>query len=537
MSGVEEIASDQCTNVNVDTDSQRRREKGEGIKKKMLTSFVDPFEVTIDVTMEEDEDFEYESDEEYEPSFTFTLRPKQMKLAEDEDSYSDDNTESAQEDDDDDDDDEDDVDQVTETSQGENVENISRITTEEDVSGLLNDHVCLTYMQQLLVLANAKINSICHVSNCKGAVQVSKEVIGSALYLKWACPANHTNFKWCSQPLLNRRLHSGDLITSAAILLSGNNYGKIHLFAKMLNLKIVSKATFYKIQKHYLVPSIDEYWLKHQQNMIDKHKDKNLVVLGDGRMDSPGFCAQYCSYTMMENESKDILSLVTMDKRQTDRKSTNLEKACFQVSLSQLQDKEVEITEVVTDCHLQIGALMKRTYPGIKHSYDIWHVAKNLGKKIMKAGQDKQCKALLQWSQHIVTHFWYCCKKATSYDEFLGIWCGTLHHVVNEHTWILPYGQGMNKCDHGPLCEETVAEREWLNKNDPAHVALRKIVLDKAFLNKVPYFLNFRSTAELELFQQNILMYAAKRFAYTPPIYRVRNYWRQWTIILIMEGK
>ncbi|XP_070544883.1 uncharacterized protein [Ptychodera flava] len=226
---------------------------------------------------------------------------------------------------------------------------------------------------------------------------------------------------------------------------------------------------------------------------------------------------------MMENESKDILSLVTMDKRQTDRKSTNLEKACFQVSLSQLQDKEVEITEVVTDCHLQIGALMKRTYPGIKHSYDIWHVAKNLGKKIMKAGQDKQCKALLQWSQHIVTHFWYCCKKATSYDEFLGIWCGTLHHVVNEHTWILPYGQGMNKCDHGPLCEETVAEREWLNKNDPAHVALRKIVLDKAFLNKVPYFLNFRSTAELELFQQNILMYAAKRFAYTPPIYRVRN--------------
>ncbi|XP_070545553.1 uncharacterized protein [Ptychodera flava] len=288
MSGVEEIASDQCTNVNVDTDSQRRREKGEGIKKKMLTSFIDPFEVTIDVTIEEDEDFEYESDEEYEPSFTFTLRPKQMKLAEDEDSYSDDNTESAQEEEDDDDDD---VDQVTETSQGENVENISRITTEEDVSGLLNDHVCLTYMQQLLVLANAKINSICHVSNCKGAVQVSKEVICSALYLKWACPANHTNFKWCSQPLLNRRLHSGDLITSAAILLSGNNYGKIHLFAKMLNLKIVSKATFHKIQKHYLVPSIDEYWLKHQQNMIDKHKDKNLVVLGDGRMDSPGFCA------------------------------------------------------------------------------------------------------------------------------------------------------------------------------------------------------------------------------------------------------
>ena len=32
-----------------------------------------------------------------------------------------------------------------------------------------------------------------------------------------------------------------------------------------------------------------------------------------------------------------------------------------------------------------------------------------------------------------------------------------------------------------------------------------------------------RSTAELENFQNQILMYAAKRFAYTPPVYRVRN--------------
>lgn len=32
-----------------------------------------------------------------------------------------------------------------------------------------------------------------------------------------------------------------------------------------------------------------------------------------------------------------------------------------------------------------------------------------------------------------------------------------------------------------------------------------------------------RSTAELENFQNHILMYAAKRFAYSPPVYRARN--------------
>ena len=33
----------------------------------------------------------------------------------------------------------------------------------------------------------------------------------------------------------------------------------------------------------------------------------------------------------------------------------------------------------------------------------------------------------------------------------------------------------------------------------------------------------FRSTAELESYHQHILMYAAKRFSYTPPVYRARN--------------
>lgn len=46
-------------------------------------------------------------------------------------------------------------------------------------------------------------------------------------------------------------------------------------------------------------------------------------------MDSPGHCAQFCSYTFMEYETKKILSIVTMDKRMTDKKSTVLEKACF----------------------------------------------------------------------------------------------------------------------------------------------------------------------------------------------------------------
>ena len=39
--------------------------------------------------------------------------------------------------------------------------------------------------------------------------------------------------------------------------------------------------------------------------------------IGDGRMDSPGFSAQYCTYTTMDNDSKEIISIVNIDKRET----------------------------------------------------------------------------------------------------------------------------------------------------------------------------------------------------------------------------
>lgn len=76
-------------------------------------------------------------------------------------------------------------------------------------------------------------------------------------------------------------------------------------------------------------------------------------------MDSPGFCAQYCSYTAMDNATKKILTVISMDKRQAELKSTNLEKMAFKRVLEELQEK-VRVVEVVTDAHLGIGALMSK---------------------------------------------------------------------------------------------------------------------------------------------------------------------------------
>ena len=62
----------------------------------------------------------------------------------------------------------------------------------------------------------------------------------------------------------------------------------------------------------------------------------------------------------MENTSKKVLSIVCIDKRQTEGKSGAMEAFGFKKALKELMDKGINIVEVVTDGHLGIGALMSK---------------------------------------------------------------------------------------------------------------------------------------------------------------------------------
>ncbi|XP_014670470.1 PREDICTED: uncharacterized protein LOC106811400 [Priapulus caudatus] len=432
-------------------------------QRKLSSSFADPFNLSVDISQLSEEDNEDQYDSDYEPSFAMSaVLPDEVNVA---------TTALAFEE----------VEFGMEVPEGDAEESdapeeigpgIDRIKTASDCFRLTDDVVCLAFLAQIKTLA---VTNVTHCTQCASRVSIEEEFVGSALYLKWLRNAN----PYCT--------------------------------------------FFHNIQASYMVPTIDDFWTNHQQEILTEMKDKSLIVLGDGRMDSPGFSAQYCTYTFMENESHKILTLRTLDKRTTERKSVNMEKMGFNSALQELLEKELKVDEVVTDAHMAIGACMRTKYPEIKHSNDVWHVAKNLGKKILAAGQQKGCAALQEWSKDIVNHFWFVCQTAQSYDEFVCIWSGVLHHVVNEHEWIMAHGQGLNRCCHGPLDDGRT--KPWLDKetDSEAMSALRKIVLDKRFLKRVDYVINFRSTALLEVFHNHVLMYCAKRFAYTPPVYRVRN--------------
>lgn len=75
-------------------------------------------------------------------------------------------------------------------------------------------------------------------------------------------------------------------------------------------------------------------------------------------MDSPGHCAEYCTYTVVDNETKNILDIEIINKRETKLNSVIMEKEGCRRALDFCISKGLQVTEFATDAHTQIRAMM-----------------------------------------------------------------------------------------------------------------------------------------------------------------------------------
>ena len=82
--------------------------------------------------------------------------------------------------------------------------------------------------------------------------------------------------------------------------------------------------------------------------------DYNDVVLcGEGRNDSPGHCARYCTSVIIEHFLKVIVDLEVIDYRETGGVSTNMERAAL-VRLLKVLRHQLSISEITTDASTTI---------------------------------------------------------------------------------------------------------------------------------------------------------------------------------------
>ena len=73
-----------------------------------------------------------------------------------------------------------------------------------------------------------------------------------------------------------------------------------------------------------------------------------MVLAGDGRCDSPGNSAKFCTYSVMDIESCTVLHTETVDKRQVELQSPNMERKAFIKAMNFLLPR-LKFSEIITD--------------------------------------------------------------------------------------------------------------------------------------------------------------------------------------------
>ena len=83
-----------------------------------------------------------------------------------------------------------------------------------------------------------------------------------------------------------------------------------------------------------------------------------MAIAGDGRCDSPGASAKFCTYSMMDIETNKILHMETIDKREVQLQSPNMEREGVVRGISYLHGQDITITELVTDASSSVRKML-----------------------------------------------------------------------------------------------------------------------------------------------------------------------------------
>lgn len=57
---------------------------------------------------------------------------------------------------------------------------------------------------------------------------------------------------------------------------------------------------------------MEKFWKNHQEEVISRVSGSNLILAGDGRCDSPGFSAKYCTYSLLDTATNLIVHTETL---------------------------------------------------------------------------------------------------------------------------------------------------------------------------------------------------------------------------------
>ena len=104
-------------------------------------------------------------------------------------------------------------------------------------------------------------------------------------------------------------------------------------------------------------------------------------------------------------------------------------------SFSFLESVGLSISVFISDRHRGIAKWIRECKPSTAHYFDIWHVAKSIGKTILKLSKEKGCEKIKEWMKGVRNHLYWCATstKLGFGEMILAKWKSFIRHVANEH--------------------------------------------------------------------------------------------------------
>ena len=108
----------------------------------------------------------------------------------------------------------------------------------------------------------------------------------------------------------------------------GSLPSKVLRFFKHMGVPAISDDTYFAHQRSVLLPTVEAVWRQFQQHYITTAQMQNhsVTIGGDGRADTPGHCAKFGTYTLMDLDLMKVVDvrLVQVNQLQFEKKILNV---------------------------------------------------------------------------------------------------------------------------------------------------------------------------------------------------------------------
>jgi len=372
---------------------------------------------------------------------------------------------------------------------------------------------------------------------CGGRVlQTRLRFTGAAVSVDYVCSLCTIGFNpstWHGSPILRRKFVI-NIHTSCSIMLTGLRFQSMTNFHNLMELPTLSRPSFSEHVSSWLYPVIYRMYSERRDIIFDGLKKRNadgqsVVLCGDAQFDSPGFSAKYCTYTIMDCKTNEVVDFSVVQKGQF---SGALEHQAFsQVWEGIVNEVGFQPDDLVIDRQATIAKIVEDHFPETQLSYDIWHMAKSLSTHLRTAAQSHPKIAM--WQKSIVNHLWFSCRESKGDPDLaVEIFHSCLLHAANIHRWKLkrvifqtfdsmresiglkrPYPRRPVKygqCKHGPFSKGEHRSIQWFKVGDEDFLALFKVVTATRFSNDLRKRCKFLHTGKLESFHSMKLLYLPK---------------------------